>query len=332
MEKNIQIRLASRPKGWVKKSDFEIVESTLPSPDHGEVVVKNHWLSLDPYMRGRMSSAKSYATPVKIGEVMTGATVGEIVSSKNKTFQEGMYVVGRLGWQKFSLSTGSDLVEINPDIVPVQNYLGVCGMPGATAWIGLIEICNPKPGETVIVSAATGAVGSVVGQLAKLSGCRAVGIAGGPDKCEYAIKQIGFDACVDHKSEGLVERLEIACPNGVDCSFENVGGKIMDSVMNVLNPFSRIALCGLISGYNETEPYGMKMIRSILVNRVKMQGFIVFDRSDLYAKAIRKLVHWVSEGKIKYRETVVEGIENAPEAFIGMLKGANLGKQLVKIA
>ena len=204
-------------------------------------------------------------------------------------------------------------------------------MPGATAWIGLLEICQPKPGETVLVSAATGAVGSVVAQLAKISGCRVVGIAGGPDKCNYAKEEIGYDACVDYKANELLENLKLACPDGVDCSFESVGGEIMDTVMHVLNPFSRIALCGLISGYNETEPYGMKMIRSILVNRIKIQGFIVTDRSDLYQKALRNLVHWVSIGKIKYRETITEGIENAPSAFIGMLKGKNLGKQLVKI-
>ncbi|MAW32977.1 MAG: NADP-dependent oxidoreductase [Proteobacteria bacterium] len=331
MEKNKQVLLASRPNGWVQTSDFKIIESQIPEPDEGEFVVKNNWLSLDPYMRGRMVDGKSYAKPVEIGEVMAGGTVGKVIKSKNPEFTEGQYVVGRLGWQSFSKSNGEGVSKIDPTLVPIQNYLGVCGMPGATAWIGLLEICQPKPGETVLVSAATGAVGSVVAQLAKISGCRVVGIAGGPDKCNYAKEEIGYDACVDYKANKLLENLKLACPDGVDCSFENVGGEIMDTVMHVLNPFSRIALCGLISGYNETEPYGMKMIRSILINRIKMQGFIVTDRSDLYQKALRNLVHWVSIGKIKYRETITEGIENAPSAFIGMLKGKNLGKQLVKI-
>ena len=331
MQKNIQVLLASRPNGWVQTSDFKIIESPIPEPDEGEFVVKNNWLSLDPYMRGRMADGKSYAKPVEIGEVMAGGTVGKVVKSKNPEFTEGEYVVGRLGWQSFSKSTGEGVSKIDPTLVPIQNYLGVCGMPGATAWIGLLEICQPKPGETVLVSAATGAVGSVVAQLAKISGCRVVGIAGGPDKCNYAKEEIGYDACVDYKANELLENLKLACPDGVDCSFENVGGEIMDTVMHVLNPFSRIALCGLISGYNETEPYGIKMIRSILINRIKMQGFIVTDRSDLYQKALRNLVNWVSIGKIKYRETITEGIENAPNAFIGMLKGKNLGKQLVKI-
>ena len=331
MQKNIQVLLASRPNGWVQTSDFKIIESPIPEPDEGEFVVKNNWLSLDPYMRGRMADGKSYAKPVEIGEVMAGGTVGKVIKSKTPEFTEGEYVVGRLGWQSFSKSTGEGVSRIDPTLVPIQNYLGVCGMPGATAWIGLLEICQPKPGETVLVSAATGAVGSVVAQLAKISGCRVVGIAGGPDKCNYAKEEIGYDACVDYKANELLENLKLACPDGVDCSFESVGGEIMDTVMHVLNPFSRIALCGLISGYNETEPYGMKMIRSILVNRIKIQGFIVTDRSDLYQKALRNLVHWVSIGKIKYRETITEGIENAPSAFIGMLKGKNLGKQLVKI-
>ncbi len=331
MEQNTQVLLAARPDGWVKTSDFEIVETPIPSLKDGEFLVKNHWLSLDPYMRGRMADAKSYAKPVAIGEVMAGATVGQVMASKNPAFTEGGFVVGRLGWQSYSITSGDGVSQIDPTLVPIQNYLGVCGMPGATAWIGLLEICEPKPGETVLVSAATGAVGSVVGQLAKAAGCRAVGIAGGTKKCSYAVDEIGFDACVDYKSGNLLKKLKEACQDGVDCSFENVGGEIMDTVMHVLNPFSRIALCGLISGYNETSPYGMKMIRSILVNRVKMQGFIVFDRTDLYSKAVKKLSHWVAEGKITYRETVTDGIENAPEAFIGMLKGQNLGKQLIKI-
>ncbi len=238
---------------------------------------------------------------------------------------------GPFGWQHYAASNGDGVYHVDPKLVPIQAYLGVCGMPGATAWIGLLEHCAPKAGETVLVSAATGAVGSVVGQLAKLSGCRAVGIAGGPKKCEYAVKELGFDACVDYRAGKLLDDLKSACPNGVDCSFENVGGEIMDTVFRVLNPFSRIALCGLVSDYNRPEPYGMQMIRSMLVNRVKLQGFIVFDRQDLYQKAIRQLATWVSQGRIKYHESVAEGLKNAPRAFIGMLKGENLGKQLVKL-
>ena len=331
MEQNTQVLLAQRPDGWVKETDFKIINTPIPEIASGEFLVKNYWLSLDPYMRGRMSNAKSYAPPVEIGGVMTGETVGKIVASRHPEFKEGQHVVGRLGWQTFGKTGGEGIREIDPSLVPMQHYLGVCGMPGATAWIGLMEICDPKPGETVLVSAATGAVGSVVGQLAKLSGCRAVGIAGGREKCNYAIDEIGFDECVNYKAGNLAEDLTNACPDGVDCSFENVGGEIMDTIMNVMNPFSRIALCGLISGYNASESYGYRNIRSILVNRIKIQGFIVFDRYDLYLKGIKKLANWVADGRIKYKETVSEGIENAPQAFIGMLRGANLGKQLIKI-
>jgi NADPH-dependent curcumin reductase CurA len=241
-------------------------------------------------------------------------------------------VVGSLGWQLYAITNGEGLAVVDPKLVPLSAYLGVCGMPGGTAWIGLLEHCAPKTGETVLVSAATGAVGSVVGQLAKLQGCRAVGIAGGAKKCEYAVKELGFDACVDYKAGKLQDDLKAACPNGVDNYFENVGGEVLDAAFRVLNPFSRVALCGLIAEYNSTEPYGVKMIRSLLVNRVKLQGFIVFDRVDLYQRAIPKLATLVSQGKIKYHETIAEGLKNAPKAFIGLLKGQNLGKQLVKLS
>ncbi len=332
MPANLQVLLANRPTGWVKESDFRIVETSIPAPGPGQLLVKIHWLSLDPYMRGRMSAGKSYAKPVEIGDVMTGGTVGEVIESGNRRFKVGDYVVGPLGWQQHAVSDGEGLVRVDPSLVPLSAYLGVTGMPGATAWTGLLEHCQPRAGETVVVSAASGAVGSVVGQLAKLQGCRAVGIAGGAAKCEFAVRELGFDACVDYKAGKLYEDLQAACPAGIDCYFENVGGVVMDTVFRLLNPFSRVALCGLISDYNSEDAYGVKMIRSILVNRVKLQGFIVSDRMDLYQRAIPQLVRWVAEGKIKYHETVAHGLASAPAAFIGMLKGANLGKQLVKVA
>lgn len=332
MPKNMQVQLASRPTGWVEESNFRIVETDIPKPAPGEVLVKNLWLSLDPYMRGRMAAVKSYSKYVEIGEVMVGGTVGQVVESSNPKFKAGDHVVGSLGWQLYATSSGEGLSVVDPKLVPLSAYLGVCGMPGGTAWIGLLEHCAPKAGETVLVSAATGAVGSVVGQLAKLQGCRAVGIAGGPKKCEFAVKELGFDACVDYKAGKLIDDLKAACPNGVDNYFENVGGEVMDAAFRMLNPFSRVALCGMVSDYNATEAYGTKMMRSLLVNRVKLQGFIVFDRLDLYQKAMAQLPKWVAQGKIKYHETIAEGLQNAPKAFIGMLKGANLGKQLVKLA
>jgi len=241
-------------------------------------------------------------------------------------------VVGSLGWQQYAVSDGEGLTKVDPKLVPLSCYVGVVGMPGGTAWIGLLEHCQPKAGETVVVSAASGAVGSVVGQIAKLQGCRAVGIAGGKAKCDYVVKELGFDACVDYKGGNLYEELKAACPDGIDCYFENVGGVVMDTVFRLFNPFARVALCGMIADYNATEAYGVKMMRALLVSRVNLRGFIVFDRLDLYARAIPQLARWVSQGKIKYHETVAVGLENAPSAFIGMLKGANLGKQLVKVA
>ena len=332
MAKNMQVLLANRPTGPVEESNFNIVETDVPKASGGEILVKNYWLSLDPYMRGRMNAVKSYAKYVEIGEVMTGGTVGAVIESNNPKFKIGDHVVGSLGWQNYATSNGEGLAIVDTKIVPPAAYLGVCGMPGVTAWIGLLEYCAPKAGETVLVSAASGAVGGVVGQLAKLQGCRAVGIAGGPKKCEYAVKELGFDACVDYKAGKLIDDLKAACPGGVDNYFENVGGEVMDAAFRVLNPFSRVALCGLISDYNRPEPYGTKMIRSLLVNRVKLQGFIVFDRQDLYPRAVAALVKAVSQGKIKYRETIAEGLQNAPKAFMGLLKGDNLGKQLVKLA
>lgn len=331
MPTNTQVLLASRPDGWVTEANFKIVEKELTRPGAGEVLVKNHFLSLDPYMRGRIGEGKSYAKSVEIGEVMVGGTVGEVIESNNPRFKIGDRVVGSLGWQEYGTTDGAGLTKVENADIPLSAYLGVVGMPGATAWTGLLEHCQPHAGETVVVSAASGAVGSVVGQLAKLQGCRAVGIAGGKEKCDYVVRELGFDACIDYKAGRLFEDLKAAVPKGIDCYFENVGGVTMDTVFRLLNPFSRVALCGLISDYNSTDPYGMKMIRSILVNRVKMQGFIVSDRMDLYVKGRLQLIDWVAAGKIKYRETVAQGLRSAPKAFIGMLKGENFGKQVVKL-
>ena len=329
---NQRIVLASRPVGWVSERNFRLESVPLPKPAGGEVLVKNLWLSLDPYMRGRMNEGKSYAAKQEIGEVMIGGTVGEVVESKNPKFAAGDKVLGMLGWQQYGLSDGKGLNKIDASRVPMSAYLGVLGMPGVTAWVGLLDICQPKAGETVVVSAASGAVGSVVGQIAKLKGCRAIGIAGGRQKCDYVVKDLGFDACVDYKAGALNEELKAAVPGGIDCYFENVGGEILDAVLRRMNPFSHIAVCGLISQYNATEPYGVKTFQSILTNRIKVQGFIVSDRMELWARALPELVGWVAAGKIKYRESVTQGLENAPKAFIGLLKGENFGKQLVKLA
>jgi len=330
--KNRRVLLASRPSGWVSEANFKIDEVPLPAPADGQVLVKNLWLSLDPYMRGRMNEGKSYAARQELGEVMIGGTVGEVVESKHPKFAKGDQVLGMLGWQQYGLSDGKGLNKVDASRVPLSAYLGVLGMPGVTAWVGLLDICQPKAGETVLVSAASGAVGSVVGQIAKIKGCRAVGIAGGKAKCDYVAKELGFDACVDYKAGKLNDDLKAAAPNGVDCYFENVGGEILDAALRRMNAFSRIAVCGLISQYNATEPYGVKNFQSILTNRIKVQGFIVSDRMELWPKALAELAGWVVAGKIKYRETVTEGLDNAPKAFIGLLKGENFGKQLVRLA
>lgn len=330
-EKNMQVLLASRPVGWVTEENFNIVEKDITPPGEGQLLIKNHYLSLDPYMRGRMNDTKSYAAKVELGDVMEAGTVGEVVESNNPKFKPGEFVVARGGWQKYSLSDGRGLQKVDPDLVPLSTYLGSVGMPGVTAWIGLLDIGQPKAGETVVVSAASGAVGSVVGQLAKMRGCRAVGIAGGKDKCDYVVEELGFDACVDYKAGNLYGDLRDATPNGIDVYFENVGGEILDTVLRRLNAFARIPLCGLISQYNEVQPRGIQNFGALLVNRVKLQGFIVSEFMECWPEALRELGQGVAEGKIKYRETITDGLENAPKAFIGLLKGENFGKQLVKL-
>ncbi|HEX4207141.1 MAG TPA: NADP-dependent oxidoreductase [Ktedonobacteraceae bacterium] len=331
-QKNMQVLLAHRPQGWVQESDFKIVENELPPLRDGEVLVKNIYLSLDPYMRGRMNDAKSYAAQSEIGDVMVGGTVGEVAESKNPNFQVGDKVLGYFGWQQYGISNGKGLQKLPAASVPLSAYLGALGMTGITAWVGLISIGQPKPGETVVVSAAAGAVGSVVGQLAKQHGCRAVGIAGGKAKCDYVVNELGFDACVDYKAGHLREDLASATPDGIDVYFENVGGEILETVATRLNTFARIPLCGMVSQYNETNPQGFRHFGALLTNRAKAQGFIVSDHTDLWPQAQKELGELAASGKLKYRESVAQGLENAPRAFIGLLKGENFGKQLVKIA
>jgi len=328
---NKRIVLASYPEAWVTDANFRLETGPLPKPGDGEVLVKNHWLSLDPYMRGRMSQQKSYVKGVEIGEVMTGETAGEVLESKHPKFKPGDKVTAPSGWQLYWSGKGELLTKVDASKAPLSYFLGCLGMPGRTAYFGMKEICAPKPGETVVVSAASGAVGSVVGQLAKAWGCRAVGIAGGKAKCDYVTQELGFDACVDYKAGDLYGQLKAACPKGVDANFENVGGEILDTVLRLMNVRGRIALCGLISDYNAKEPYGVKMFRSILVNRLKVQGMIVFDWQQRYPEANQALIDLVLAGKLKTRESVVDGIENAPKGLIGLLKGENFGKQLVKL-
>jgi len=330
----MQVLLANRPHGWVQESDFKIVETELPQVQDGEVLVKNLYLSLDPYMRNRMNDRKSYAAKTELGDTMPGGTVGEVAQSQNPQFNVGDIVLGSFGWQLYGISDGKGL-RVLPHLsenVPVSMYLGALGMPGITAWIGLISIGQPRAGETVVVSAASGAVGSVVGQLAKARGCRAVGIAGGKAKCDYVVNELGFDACVDYKAGHLAEDLAAAAPNGIDIYFENVGGEILDTVLTQLNAFARIPLCGFISQYNATHPYGLRNFGALLTNRVKLQGFIVSEHFELLPQAMQELSQLFAAGQLKYHETVAEGLENAPAAFIGMLKGENFGKQLVKLA
>ena len=327
---NRRVVLASRPAGGVSEENFRIESCPVPAPAEGEVLVKNLWLSLDPYMRGRMSDAKSYVKGVDIGEVMVGQTVGEVLESKNDKFKPGDKVLTQLGWQLYGVSR--EVAKVDEKRAPLSYYLGILGMPGMTAYFGLNEIGQPKPGETLVVSAASGAVGSVVGQLARLAGCRAVGIAGGAQKCEYVTSELGFDACVDYKAGNLRRDLAQTCPKGVDIYFDNVGGEILDTLLAQMNLFSRIVVCGLISDYNATEPYRIRNIRAVLVNRIKLQGMIVFDWKARYGEALAALAGYLAQGKLKYRESVLEGLENAPQGLIGLLKGRNFGKQLVKLA
>lgn len=327
---NRQILLVSRPTGAASADNFRLVETPLAALADGEVRVRNHYLSLDPYMRGRMSDAKSYAPPQPLDEVMIGGTVGEVVESRNAGFAPGDVVVGMFGWQEFGTSNGADLRKVDASRVPLSAYLGVVGMPGVTAWYGLNRIIEPKAGQTIVVSAASGAVGSVVGQLAMRAGARAIGIAGGADKCRYVTETLGFDACIDYKSGNLLRDLKAATPHGVDGCFENVGGEVLDATLERMNAFGRIAVCGMIAGY-DGKPVPLAQPALILRQRLLVQGFIVTEHLDLWPQALAELGELVAQKKLLYRETITQGLENAPGAFLGLLKGRNFGKQLVKL-
>ena len=329
---NLRVLLRSRPVGEPRPTDFEVVESPIPNPGNAEILCRTIYLSLDPYMRGRMNDVKSYAPSVAIGQPMVGGTVGQVVQSNNPSFAEGEYVAGYDGWQTYAVSNGAGVRKLDPKQAPISTALGVLGMPGMTAYVGLFDIGQPKSGETVVVSAASGAVGSAVGQLAKIKGARAVGIAGGDAKCRYVIDELGFDSCVDYKKSGFFEALQAACPKGIDVYFENVGGDVLKTVLRLINQNARIPLCGLISQYNATEMPPGPNIAPLLVNRALIKGFIVSDHMSRLPDFLRDCSQWVREGSLKYREDIVEGLPKAPEAFIGLLKGKNFGKLLVRVS
>ncbi|WP_343734622.1 NADP-dependent oxidoreductase [Acidovorax sp.] len=337
MPRNQQIVLDNRPQGEAVASNFKLVAIDTPALQDGQVLVRHHYLSLDPYMRGRMNESKSYAASQALGEVMIGGTVGEVAESKHPKYAVGDKVVGMGGWQEYSVVNADQpgaLRKVDTTHVPLSHYLGAVGMPGVTAWYGLVKIIAPKEDDTVVVSAATGAVGSAFAALAKARGCRAVGIAGGADKCKYAVEELGFDACIDYKEHSDVramsKALKEACPNGIDGYFENVGGWIMDAVMLRMNAFSRIALCGMIAGYDGA-PLPMANPALMLINRMKVEGFIVSEHMEVWPDALKELGTLVGTGKLRPRETIAQGIAAAPEAFLGLLKGKNFGKQLVKL-
>ena len=334
---NRRVLLRSRPVGEPKPSDFEIADAPLPAVGDGEMLCRTIYLSLDPYMRGRMSDRKSYTASVELGAPMVGGTVSEVMDSRHPGFQAGDFVLGYGGWQTYHVARGSATpgpsgpLKLDPGAAPISTALGVLGMPGMTAYVGLLDLGQPKAGETVVVSAAAGAVGSAVGQLAKIKGCRAVGVAGAQSKCDYVVKELGFDACVSYRTGDLVTALGDACPNGIDVYFDNVGGEVLNAVLRLVNPFARIPLCGLVSQYNATDlPPGPNWA-PILMNRLTVRGFIVSDHVHRLAAFLADCARWVREGKLKYREDVVEGLDNAPRAFIGLLRGENLGKLLVKV-
>ncbi|MBK0393377.1 NADP-dependent oxidoreductase [Ramlibacter algicola] len=338
MPTNRQVLLDNRPKGEATASNFKLVTSETPALQDGQVLVRHHYLSLDPYMRGRMNEGKSYAQPQPLGQVMQGGTVGEVVESRNPKFAVGDKVQGMGGWQEYSVVDGNQagmLRKLDTTHVPISQYLGAVGMPGVTAWYGLVKIIEPKEGQTIVVSAASGAVGSAVGVLAKQRGARAIGVAGGPDKCKYVTDELGFDACIDYRqhkdARSLAQALKEACPNGIDGYFENVGGLVLDAVMLQANAFSRIAMCGMIAGYNG-EPIPMAYPQLILTNRMRVEGFIVSEHMEVWPEALKELGTLVATGKLRPRETVAQGLDAAPEAFLGLLKGRNFGKQLVKLA
>jgi len=330
---NHQFRLAARPVGMPKQSDWKYTEEPVRQPGDGEILVKILYISLDPAMRGWINEGRSYVPPVGIGEVMRAGAAGRVIESKNDKFAVGDHVVGAFGLQEYALSNGSGVTKVDTRIAPLPVYLGTLGMPGMTAYFGLLDIGQPKPGETVVVSAAAGAVGSVVGQIAKIKGCRVVGIAGGPQKCQYVVNELGFDAAIDYKREDVSAALRKHCPKGIDVYFDNVGGDILDAALAQLNRGARIPLCGAISQYNNPEKMqGPKNYLSLLINRATMKGFIVFDFADRYPEAASQMAGWLIGGKLKSREDIVEGLQTFPETFLKLFKGENFGKLLLKVA
>jgi NADPH-dependent curcumin reductase len=329
---NRQIMLRSRPHGPPSLDNFELVQAPVPEPGEGEVLMRILYLSLDPYMRGRMSEARSYARPAALGQPMVGGTVGRIVATRDPGYAVGDIVLGFGGWQEFALSPASALRKLDPGAAPISTALGVLGMPGMTAYVGLTEIGQPKAGETVVVAAASGAVGSVVGQIAGIKGCRAVGIAGGAEKCRFVANDLGFDACVDHRADDFAARLATACPDGIDVYFENVGGAVQQAVWPLLNDFARVPVCGLIAQYDATAAVPGPDMISVLRKRLTVRGFIVSDFSARLGDFLREAGEWLRSGRLKYREHVVDGLENAPAAFLGLLQGRNFGKLLVRVA
>lgn len=332
--KNRQILLRQRPKGAPKESDFELVETPVREPKPGEVLVRALYLSLDPYMRGRMSDRPSYAPPVELGEVMAGGVVGRVVASRNERFRDGDIVEGLLGWQDYALSDGRGLRNIDPGLAPISTALGILGMPGLTAYFGLLELGRPKPGETVVVSAASGAVGGIVGQIAKIKGCHAVGIAGSEAKLRYIRDDLGYDAGINYRTaKDIAAELRASCPGGVDIYFDNVGGAITDAVIPQINLRARVIICGQISQYNLDKPeMGPRFLSHLIRARARIEGFLVFDYAKRYREGVAQLAAWLKEGKLKYKEDVTAGLENAPRRLIGLLVGENFGKTLIKIA
>jgi NADPH-dependent curcumin reductase CurA len=329
---NRKILLASRPKGPPTLDNFALTESVVVRPGEGELLCRTIYLSLDPYMRGRMDAVRSYAAPVEVGDVMVGGTVGEVLESRNPRFSAGDLVVGQSGWQDYGISEGKGLRKLDPSQAPISYALGVLGMPGMTAYLALLDIGRPRQGETVVISAAAGAVGSVAGQIAKIKGCRAVGIAGSAEKCDFVVRELGFDACVNYKAEDFRQALRAACPDGIDVYFDNVGGPVLEAVLRRINLGARIPLVGIISQYNAaTLPPGPNLA-PLLVNRALIQGFLVGDHTHRLPDFFADVGRWVKEGRLKYKEDVVDGLENAPRAFIGLLEGQNFGKLLVRVS
>ena len=334
---NRQILLHGRPDGFPSEADFRMVEAPAPEPAAGEMLVRTIYLSLDPYMRGRMNAGPSYAAPVELGDVMTGGTVGQVAASRHGGYAEGDLVLASAGWQEYGLCDGRGVRKLDPAAAPISTALGVLGMPGLTAYVGLLEVGGLKDGDVVVVSAASGAVGAVVGQIAKIRGHRVVGVAGARKKCDYVVDELGFDACVSHRSETLAGDLQAACPDGIDLYFENVGGKVFDAVLRLLNPFARVPVCGRIASYNATSlPDGPDRVPQLmglaLVRRLMIRGFIVFDHAHLEPDFLRDVGGWIRSGELKYREDVVEGLDNAVGAFLGLLRGENFGKLLVRVS